>query len=224
MSVPFPLFPSRFFPSLVPFQKQSVVFVTHTSPLLSKSMHSLPSSSSHCSLPSFPIDDYVPALFPYWRLCSHPPFLFSIMLPLPFPIFDYALTLSVLDVLMLLLQDCWKCNFCAVSAWVYGPDNYYLCTKLYSKVPHYSVQESPLGIMSARALLKMGARALLNNECSSPQKDGCSCPLRIMGARPHFSREHFMNLFFYDSFLYSCVFIHLFSNWVFFEWWVLVPS
>ena len=65
MSVPFPLFPSRFFPSLVPFQKQSVVFVTHTSPLLSKSMHSLPSSSPHCSLPSFPIDDYVPALFPY---------------------------------------------------------------------------------------------------------------------------------------------------------------
>ena len=69
MSVPFPLFPSLcslpVFPSLVPFQKQSVVFVTHTSPLLSKSMHSLPSSSPHCSLPSFPIDDYVPALFPY---------------------------------------------------------------------------------------------------------------------------------------------------------------
>ena len=72
------------------------------------------------------------------------------------------------------------------------------------------MQESPLGIMSARALLKMSARALLNNECSSPQKDGCSCPLKIMGARPHFSREHFMNLFFYESFLYSCVFIHLF--------------
>ena len=69
MSVPFPPFPSRFsllaFPSLVPCQKQSVVFVTHTSPLLSKSVHFLPSSSSHCSLPSFPIDDYVPALFPY---------------------------------------------------------------------------------------------------------------------------------------------------------------
>ena len=166
MSVPFPLFPSLcslpVFPSLVPFQKQSVVFVTHTSPLLSKSMHSPPSCSSHCSLPSFPIDDYVPALFPYWWLCSHPLFLFSIMLPFPFPIFDYALTLSVLDVLMLLLQDCWKCNFCAVSAWVYGPDNYYLCTKLYSKVPHYLVQESPLEIMSARALL--------NNECSSPPK------------------------------------------------------
>ncbi len=74
-SVPFPLFPS-----LVPYQKQSVVFVTHTSPLLSKSVHSLPSTSlptvlcplsllTIMSPPSFPIDDYVPA---------------------PFPIFDYA--------------------------------------------------------------------------------------------------------------------------------------
>ena len=217
-SIPFPLFPS-----LVPYQKQSVVFVTHTSPLLSKSVHSLPSSSLptvpfSLSLltiifPSlFPIDDHVPTLLSYFRLCSHSLSLFLIM---PWH--------SVLDVLMLLLQDCWKCNFCAVSAWVYGPDNYYLCTKLYSKVPHYSVQECPLEIMSARALLKMGARALLNNECSSPQKDGCSCPLKIMGARPHFSREHFMNLFFWDSFLYSYVFIHLFSKWVFFEWWVLVP-
>ena len=83
MSVPFPLFPSLcslpVFPSLVPYQKQSVVFVTHTSPLLSKSVHSLPSSSSHCSLPSFPIDDYVPALFSYFRLCSLSLSLFLIM-------------------------------------------------------------------------------------------------------------------------------------------------
>jgi hypothetical protein len=153
--------------------------------------------------PSFPIFDYAPTPFPYFWLCP------DTLCP---------------DVLMLLLQDCWKCNFCAVSAWVYGPDNYYLCTKLYSKVPHYSVQECPLEIMSARALLKMGARALLENECSSPQNNGCSCPHKIMGARPHFSRGHFMNSFFWDSFLYSCVFIHLFSNWVFSEWWVLVPS
>ena len=57
---------------------------------------------SHCSLPPFPIDDYVPALFPYWRLCSRPLSLFSIMF----------LAISVPDVLMLLLQDCWKCNLC----------------------------------------------------------------------------------------------------------------
>ena len=57
---------------------------------------------SPCSLPSFPIDDYVPALFPYFRLCSFSLSLFSIM----------SLTLSVPDVLMLLLQDCWKCNLC----------------------------------------------------------------------------------------------------------------
>ncbi len=68
-SIPFP-----FFPSLVPYQKQSVAFVTYTSPLLSSSVHSLPSSSlptdpfplsllTIMSLPSFPIDDHVPALF-----------------------------------------------------------------------------------------------------------------------------------------------------------------
>ena len=83
MSVPFPLVPSLcslpVFPYLVPYQKQPVVFVTHTSPLLSKSVHSLPSSSSHCSLPSFPIDDYVPALFSYFRLGSLFPSLFLIM-------------------------------------------------------------------------------------------------------------------------------------------------
>jgi hypothetical protein len=66
-------------------------------------------------------------------------------------------------------------------------------------------------------LRTVSARALLDNECSSPQKDGCSSPPKIMGARPHFSREHFMNLFFYESFLYSCAFIHLFSILVFFE-------
>ena len=34
---------------------------------------------SHCSLPSFPIDDYVPALFSYFRLCSLSLSLFLIM-------------------------------------------------------------------------------------------------------------------------------------------------
>ena len=222
MSVPFPPFPSRFSLPASPFPRSrpeavSGVCDSHESPPLQVCAFPSLLFPSYCSLPSFPIDDYVPALFPYWRLCSRPLFLFSIMLPLPLPIFDYALTLSVLDVLMLLLQDCWKCNFCAVSAWVNGPDNYYLCTKLILKCHIILVQESPLEIMSARALL--------NNECSSPQKDGCSSPqkdmcsrpLKIMGAHPHFSREHFMNLFFYDSFRYSCVFIHLFSIWVFFE-------
>jgi len=104
------------------------------------------------SLPSFPIDDYVPTLFSYFRLCSLFPSLFLIM---PW----HSLSLMSL---------CYFCKivgnaiFDAVSAWVNGPDNYYLCTKLYSKVPHYLVQESPLEIMSARALL--------NNECSSPPK------------------------------------------------------
>ncbi len=84
-TVPFP-----FFPSLIPCQKQSVALVTHPSPLLSKSVHSLPSSFlppvpcplslfSIMFLPSVPIDDYVPALSPYFRLCSFPLSLFSIM-------------------------------------------------------------------------------------------------------------------------------------------------
>ncbi len=121
------MFPSHYslpafpFPCSLPEAVSGVV--THTSPLLSKSVHSLPSSSlptvpcplsilTIMSPPSFPIDDYVPALFPYWWLCSRPLSLFSIMLLLPLPIFDYALTLSVPDVLMLLLHYCWKCNLC----------------------------------------------------------------------------------------------------------------
>ena len=85
-----PAFPFPLFPSLVPYQKQSVVFVTHTSPLLSKSVHSLPSSSlptvpfpfsllTIMSLPSFPIDDHVPTLLSYFRLCSLFLSLFLIM-------------------------------------------------------------------------------------------------------------------------------------------------
>ena len=139
-SIPFPLFPS-----LVPYQKQSVVFVTHTSPLLSKSVHSLPSFPSHCSLPSFPIDDYVPALFPYWRLCPRPLSLLMIMFPPSFPIFDYAPSPYFRLCPDTLCPWCpyvtftrlLKVQFYVVSTWVNGPDNYYLCTKLCSKLPHY---------------------------------------------------------------------------------------
>ena len=63
-----PAFPFPIFPSLVPYPKQSVVFVTHMSPLLSKSVHSLPSSS----LPTVPC----------------PLSLLTIMSPPSFPIFD----------------------------------------------------------------------------------------------------------------------------------------
>jgi hypothetical protein len=146
-------------------------------------VHSLPSSSSHCSLPSFPIDDYVPALFPYWRLCSRPLSPLTIMFLLPFPIFDYvpspfpyfrlcsfslslfsimSLTLSVPDVLMLLLQDCWKCN---------------LCIKYLSKQTGQLLSMHKIMFQSSTLFL-MSARALLNNGCSSPQKDECSRPLK----------------------------------------------
>ena len=45
-------------------------------------------------------------------------------------------------------------------------------------------------------LWMMSACALLNNGCSSPQKDGCSRPLKIMGARPHFFKRAFHKLYF----------------------------
>ena len=72
-----PSFSFPLFPSLVPYKKQSVVFVTYTSPLLSKSVHSLPSSSlppvpfplsllTIMSLSFFPIDDHVPTLLSYF--------------------------------------------------------------------------------------------------------------------------------------------------------------
>ena len=112
------------------------------------------------------------SLFPCWRSYSLPCSLLTIMFPPSFPIFDYAPTpfpyfwlcpdTLCPDVLMLLLQDCWKCNFCAVSAWVYGPDNYYLCTKLYSK---------------SATLFSAGVPPW-NNECSRPLKNGCSSPPR----------------------------------------------
>jgi hypothetical protein len=51
------------------------------------------------------------------------------------------------------------------------------------------VQEYSLEIMSARqALLKIGARRALKIMSAHAPK--------IMGARPHFSREYFMSLFF----------------------------
>ena len=131
-SVPFPLFPS-----LVPYQKQSVVFVTHTSPLLSKSVHSLPSTSlptvlcplsllTIMSPPSFPIDDYVPALFSYFRLCSLSLSLFLIM---PW----HSLSLMSLCYFYKIVESA----IYVLSIWVSRPDNYYLCTKLCSKFPHY---------------------------------------------------------------------------------------
>ena len=51
--------------------------------------------------------------------------------------------------------------------------------------------------MSARALLKMGARrALLKIGARRAPKIMSAHAPKIMGARPHFSREYFMNLFF----------------------------
>ena len=129
MSVPFPLFPSRF--SLPSFPTRSSQWRLR--------LTRVPSSPSLCipfPPPPFPL---FPALFPYWRLCPRPLSLLMIMFPPSFPIFDYA---------PFSLPYFWLCpdtlcpwcpyvtfarllemQFHAVSAWVNGPDNYYLCTK-----------------------------------------------------------------------------------------------
>ena len=74
-SVPFPLFP---FPRSLP-EAVSGVCDLHTSPPLQ--ICALPSLllPSHCSLPSFPIDNHVPTLLSYFRLCSLSLSLFLIM-------------------------------------------------------------------------------------------------------------------------------------------------
>ena len=57
-------------------------------------------------------------------------------------------------------------------------------------------------------LWMMSARALLENGCSSPQKDGCSSPPKIMSAHaPIFQGSASWDYFFHASFInhsYSC--------------------
>ena len=80
------LFPCPLFPTLVPCQKQSVAPDSPESPPLLSLCVSFPSFSlptvpfplslfSIMSLPSFTIFDYVPALFPYFRLFPWQPFV-----------------------------------------------------------------------------------------------------------------------------------------------------
>ena len=154
MNVPFPLFPSRF--SLPSFPTRSSQWRF--------GLTRVPSSPSLCipfPPPPFPL---FPALFPYWRLCPRPLSLLTIMFPPSFPIFDYApfsfpYFWLCPDTLCpwcpyVTFTRLLKVQFYVVSTWVNGPDNYYLCTKLYSKVPHYFSAGEPSW----------------NNECSRPLK------------------------------------------------------
>ena len=144
-SVPFPLFPSRFsLPSFPTRSSQWCLWLTR-----------VPSSPSLC-IPFPPPLPTIPC----------PLSLLTIMFPPSFPIFDYA-PFSFSFPYFWVCPDtlCPWCpyvtfarllemQFHAVSAWVNGPDNYYLCTKLYSKVPDYFSAGEPSWIMGARALLK----------------------------------------------------------------------
>ncbi len=64
-----------------------------------------------------------------------------------------------------------------------------------------------LQIMSAHALLNNGCSSPQKDGCSSPQKDGCSRPLKIMGARPHFFKRALHEIYFFHDPFY----IHLCS-------------
>ena len=147
MNVPFPLFPARFpFPRSLP-EAVSGVCDLHKSP--SFQVCAFPSLllPSPCSLPCFPIDDYVPcpvslltimfpSLFPvddhvptllsYFRLCS---LFLSLFLIVPWHSLSWCPYVTFTRLL--------KVQFYVVSTWVNGPDNYYLCTELCSIFPHY---------------------------------------------------------------------------------------
>ena len=160
-SVPFPLFPSLYSLPAFPFPRSlpeavSGVCDLYKSPSFQVCAFPPLLFPSHCSLPSFPIDDYVPALFPYWRLCSRPLSLFSIMFLLPFLIFDYAPDTLCPWCPYVTFTRLLKVQFYVLSIWVSRPDNYYLCTKL------CMFQNSHI-IFNAE-------EPSLNNECSSPLK------------------------------------------------------
>ncbi len=96
---------------------------------------------SHCSLPSFPIDDYVPSPFPHFRLCS---FSLSLFLIMPW----HSLSLMSL------------CYFYKIV------ESAILCSKYLSEqngqllFMHRIMFHISTLFFNARALLKMGARAL----------------------------------------------------------------
>ncbi len=147
MNVPFPLFPSRFsLPSFPARSSQWCLWLTRVPSSLSLCIP-FPSPPFPLFPASFPTDDYVPALFPYWRLCSCPLSLLTIMSPPSFPIFDYVpspfpyfQSCSWLSLSLMSLCYFYKIVGSAIyvlSIWVSRPDNYYLCTKLCSKFSHY---------------------------------------------------------------------------------------
>ena len=163
MSVPFPLFPSRFsLPSFPTRSSQWCLWLTQ-----------VPFSSSLCiPFPPLPLPLF-PSLFPYWRLCPCPLSLLTIMFPPSFPILDYA---PFSFPYFWLCPDT-LCPWCPYVTFARLLEMQFLCSKCLSertgqllfvhknyilKCHIILVQESPLEIMSARALL--------NNECSSPPK------------------------------------------------------
>jgi hypothetical protein len=136
-----------------------------------------------CAFPSLLLFPLFPALFPYWRLCPRPLSLLTIMSPPSFPIDDYVpalfsyFRLCSFSLSLFLIMPWHSLSLMSLCYFYKIVESAILCSKYLSertgqllfmhknyvlKCHIILVQRSPLEIMSARALL--------NNECSSPPK------------------------------------------------------
>ena len=154
MSVPFPLFPSRFsLPSFPTRSSQWCLWLTRVPFFPSLCIPFPPplptvpcplSLLTIMSLPSFPIDDYVPTLLSYFRLCSLSLSLFWIM---PW----HSLSLMSLCYFCKIVGNaiwCSKCLSERTGQLLFMHKNYVLkCHIIFSA-------GEPSWIMGARALLK----------------------------------------------------------------------
>ncbi len=126
----------------------------------------VPSSPSLCipfPPPPFPL---FPALFPYWRLCSRSLSLLTIMFPPSFPIFDYVPS----PFPYFRLCPWHSCNLC-IKYLSKQTGQLLSMHKIMFQIPTlFLMQDSPLKRWVLEPSEKMGARALLKDECSSPLK------------------------------------------------------
>ena len=169
MSVLFPLFPSRFsLPSFPTRSSQWCLWLTR-----------VPSSPSLCiPFPSSPFPLF-PALFPYWRLCPRPLSLLTIMSPPSFPIDDYVPALFPYFRL---------CSF-SLSLFSIMP---WHSLSLMSLCYFYKIVESAI-LCSKYLSEQTGQLLFMHRICSifshyfwcrrALFENGCSSPLKIMGAR-----------------------------------------
>ncbi len=164
------MFPSRFSLPLFPTKSsQWCLWLTR--------VPSFPSLCIPFPPPPFPL---FPALFPYWRLCPRPLSLLMIMSPPSFPVDDYVpalfsyFWLCSLSLSLFLIMPWHSLSLMSLCYFYKIVGNAILRSKYLSErtgqllfvhkamfqiATLFLVQKSPLKIMVARALKKMGARA-----------------------------------------------------------------